>query len=453
MSNLATLTNTFHGKPGLALGSPIVMTDRKSRAGSSRESTQWSLIGAALTGDGSRRDSALEKLLGHFAPGLRAYLVYQMHVDPQGVDDLLQDFWADKVLLGELLQTAERGRGKFHVYLRASLRNYVLDCWRRRHAVKRLPDRALGLADQVAEALADRTETHLDLDEISHGWNVLVETIDRFREECSDTGRSDLLDVFNSRVLRPAAMGATPVPLDRLARRHNLTKAQISNLLVTAQRRLSHILREVLAQYVSADDLDREVKDLHRQLLAAGAWREVLVRLATTTAEPTMSAMQSDYELEELSNVLQFAETSTADLNDKMMGSLFDELLDLPLNQLEADSHAGHPPIVKKSTLSVRAVLLSPAGSLQQLIHLKDFAKLRASRQQDPLPREVSTCLYYGSIVAAEIHHQQRITALEPSTLIEGLDWLLGQAWLSADIRFLLESGRRGFADVNDSTA
>jgi DNA-directed RNA polymerase specialized sigma24 family protein len=424
-------------------------------ADESNESTRWSLVEQAAGSDPGLRRAALEKLLDHYLPGLRAFLIFQMKIDARGVDDVLQDFVADKVLMRELLGAADRSRGQFGAFLRTALRNFVLDRWRREKAEKRQADRALPLIDQMAEALADRPRATPDLDAVSHGWQVLIETVSRFQSQCDRDGRRDLWDVFALRVLRPAALGTQPADLPRLARRHGLTStAQVSSLLVTVQRRLDRVLREVLSQYSAPDQLDSEIEQLHQQLLAAGAWKEELVRIAAPSKGAEMSELTPRYELEQLSNVLQFASAEAASLQPDMLAAMVNQLLDAsPEGTLIAAGTAS--PRSKAagaaSGPSLRDVLLGRGGRIELLIRLKESAKRRALRTDDPLPREICTWLYYASIVAAAVHHGQQISALGPEALVQGIDWLLAQSWVDGSARALFEAGRLMWS--GDSTA
>lgn len=399
------------------------------------------MVEQARSPDVQLRQEALERLLAHYLPNLRAYLRFQMHIDPRHVDDLLQDFVADRVLMRGLLAQADPQRGKFHIFLRMAVRSFVLDTWRRQQAAKRSPDRAVGLADQIAAALAERSTTQPDLDEATHAWQVLVETVKTFREECQRDGRTDVWDIFAARFLRPAAVGAEPEQLNRLAERHRLeTNAKVSNLLVTAQRRLRQVLREVMLQYVPVDGLDEAIAQLHDQLLAAGAWKAALVSLATPQDMPaSISTLDIAFDPDDLRNVLYFLESGIGS-EPHRLGEALEEMLETPVDEL-VDCTASDADM-RRTTL-LRDVLMGTVGADTTLRQLKEFAKYRAVAARDTLPREVCTWLYYASIVAAAVHHSQRITALGSTTLLQGIDWLLGQSWLDGTSRTLFESGRR----------
>ena len=75
--------------------------------------TQWSLIDRARQSDAGRRGAALGVLLHRYMPALRAYLVLTRRMPPEQADDLLQSFIADKIIERNLLDRAERERGKF----------------------------------------------------------------------------------------------------------------------------------------------------------------------------------------------------------------------------------------------------------------------------------------------------------------------------------------------------
>ena len=83
------------------------------------------------------------------------------------------------------------------------------------------------------------------------------------REECVHSGRQDMWDVFDARVLAPALHGAPPVPYDQLVQRFGYrTPDQASNVLITAKRTFQRALREVVAQYADDDQIDDEIREL-----------------------------------------------------------------------------------------------------------------------------------------------------------------------------------------------
>lgn len=98
---------------------------------------------------------------------------------------------------------------------------------------------------------------------------------------------------------------------------------------------------------------------------------------------------------------------------------------------------------------------LDPRVTLEQVLHEAQggVAALEAVKERaktlrqpgTPLPANVASLLYYAAIAAALVHHQARISSLEPAALAKGLNWALSLPWINAPTGDLL---RRAQANV-----
>ncbi len=88
-------------------------------------------------------------------------------------------------------------------------------------------------------------------------------------------------------------------------------------------------------------------------------------------------------------------------------------------------------------------LLHHPRPPIELLELTKDFAKACRSHPDSPLPDEIATVLYLGSIVAARTRCDRPISKLGSEGLRHGLDWALSQSWLDQSTRALLEQGRQ----------
>jgi hypothetical protein len=73
----------------------------------------------------------------------------------------------------------------------------------------------------------------------------------------------------------------------------------------------------------------------------------------------------------------------------------------------------------------------------------KDFAKQHHDNSRSPIPPDVSLLMYYGSIVAAMIRWNQRITRLSDDDLRAGLNWVIRQPWVEGQLLSLFQEGLR----------
>jgi hypothetical protein len=81
----------------------------------------------------------------------------------------------------------------------------------------------------------------------------------------------------------------------------------------------------------------------------------------------------------------------------------------------------------------------NPAVELLELV--KQFGKAHLNHPQSPIPREVSTVLYYAAIVAALLRCGKRITALDNEALRYGVEKAVEQPWLDETTRTTLRGG------------
>jgi hypothetical protein len=82
-----------------------------------------------------------------------------------------------------------------------------------------------------------------------------------------------------------------------------------------------------------------------------------------------------------------------------------------------------------------------PAPPVELLRAVKGFAKSRRNHPEAPLPVEIADLLYVLTIVLAQ-RMGEPISRLTPEALRGAVAWALGQHWLDAEIRAILEAAR-----------
>jgi RNA polymerase sigma-70 factor (ECF subfamily) len=230
--------------------------------------TRWSLV--AKAGDRQRADwtAAVGQLVVAYRPVLVRHLIAHMQLPPDRAEDTVQSFLADKVLANNVLGLAERSRGRFRSFLLKTFSNYVIGQLRRDRAQKR---RAVGVDAVSLDAVTEPSSREPALrDAFDSVWarQILARTLDLMREECRLKNRPELWDVFEARILGPLLDQADPLPYERLVERFGLrSPSEASNLLITAKRMFSRVLREVVRETVVEErDVEAEIRDLRRAL-------------------------------------------------------------------------------------------------------------------------------------------------------------------------------------------
>lgn len=233
--------------------------------------TRWSLFEAVRnSGDPEARRTALEKIITRYAPALRGHIARKNLARADEIDDLLQSFIADRILVTDLLARADHTRGKFRHFIKRVLSDYAIEQRRFENARKRSPGQILSLEDAIPSPLNGSESADREFDR-DWGKQVVSVAIKQMEEECTRVDRVDLWEVFEARMLEPLFNNAEPEPYEQLARRLNTTSAaQASNLLVTCKRMFGRVIRDVVSEYLcSESDVEEEIRDLFSALASS----------------------------------------------------------------------------------------------------------------------------------------------------------------------------------------
>lgn len=224
--------------------------------------TQWTGVRHA-----GQSGAALAQLLPRYLRPLRTYLLLQRKFSPDKADDLLQGFLAEKVLERNLVEHADRERGRFRTFLLVALNRYISNQLRDERSAKRPAD---GLSELIADTAQDDMPGPAEAFEVAWAKQVLADAAARMMGECRSAGREDVWGVFEGRVLSPTLEGAQPVSYEDLTQQYQLDGVEATrNLLVTGKRMFARSIRGVVREYIGDESLvEQEITEL-RQLLAA----------------------------------------------------------------------------------------------------------------------------------------------------------------------------------------
>lgn len=229
----------------------------------------WPLVERARRAGDAEARAALNQLLVHYLPPLRAHLVRHKRIDPERAEDLLQSFIAAKVCEQGLIGQADLARGRFRTFLLSALENHIVSVLRHERAAIRHPGSAPVPIDEHVDTLAAPTASA----EFDIAWArmVLGDALAAMEKECAAGGRQDLWEVFRERLLLPMLTGAEPTPYEDLCRRHRLASAtQAGNLLITAKRMFRRTLEDGIRQYAGEEAaIGREIDELTALLAQA----------------------------------------------------------------------------------------------------------------------------------------------------------------------------------------
>ncbi|MBN2594083.1 MAG: hypothetical protein JXA81_11290 [Sedimentisphaerales bacterium] len=228
----------------------------------------------AIESIASKDDASSRALVGDF---LKAYwkpvYCYLRHkrYNSERAKDLTQGFFHEVVLGRELIQRADRTKGRFRTLLLRALDRYLVSIHRKETAQKRIPEQKLiSLEDSTFGDLPEAAG-NLDSDEVFHyAW--VCELLDRMLEEveteCRQSSMEVHWDMFNDRVLHPILTSAEPLSIEELCRKysiHETTKA--SSMIFAVKRRFQAAAKRLLRESVASEqEIDEEMLELMKFL-------------------------------------------------------------------------------------------------------------------------------------------------------------------------------------------
>ncbi|MFO0873067.1 MAG: hypothetical protein U0575_03735 [Phycisphaerales bacterium] len=231
--------------------------------------TDWSMIGRVSSPDEAAAAEALERVVRRYWPAVYAF-IRRTGRDVHESSDLSQAFVAEVMLRRQLIEGADRRKGRFRHLLLRSLRNFLHEQHRFATRWKRNPRESLLIPlDAIAEPRAPQEADSPDA-AFDRAWcQTLVKgVLSRVQEECQREGLDLHWQVFEARVVRPVLHGTEPIEYRQLAEELDLPgPGQAANLLVTVKRRFARALRkEIAATVMHADEIEPEVRDVLRLL-------------------------------------------------------------------------------------------------------------------------------------------------------------------------------------------
>jgi DNA-directed RNA polymerase specialized sigma24 family protein len=229
-------------------------------------STHWSVVlRAGRAGDTDARD-ALAFLCQRYWYPLYVF-VRKKGIGRERAEDVTQGFFA-RLIEKQALERADPSRGRFRVFLLASLRNYLSNEWDQAHAQKRRADTPhLSLDVEAGETKLRFEPAHELTPEriFERAWAVqLLElVVSRLRKEFTDKGKGAEFDV-----LQPFLAGRhVDASYEQTAAALGWSLAAVRQAAHRLRKRYRAVLRaEVAATVAGEDEIDDEIRGLFEAL-------------------------------------------------------------------------------------------------------------------------------------------------------------------------------------------
>jgi RNA polymerase sigma-70 factor (ECF subfamily) len=238
--------------------------------GASFETTHWTLILQAGQGEPSEsRDKALSQFCESYWPPLYAFLRHRRYSSADA-QDLVQAFFVHLVEKN-ILERADREKGRLRSFLLSSLQNFLINEHERATTLKRGGNfRILSLDDSLAEVEAAMpAAAHLDdmsCYDLTWATNVVTRAWQNLTDAVNAEGKTQWLQELKPFV----AGGADALPnQEEVAERFGVPVATLRTWISRLRQRYrAALLAEVASTVANPEDVEEEMKYLHRLLIS-----------------------------------------------------------------------------------------------------------------------------------------------------------------------------------------
>lgn len=207
--------------------------------------TEWTKILSPL-----RRENVYSELYTKYWKPLYFYLRGRGFSNEEA-KDLVQGFFTDKVLGQELIQKADRTRGRLRNFLLTAVKNYAIIAQRGKKT------------QQILDEKTDKPTKSGDPEtEFNRAWadELLQEVLKELKTECSRKGKTVHWQLFQKWLLEPD-VEANNVRLADIGVKYGVANASKAyNMISNIKERFRTILRNHLLALVDSDDeVDTEI--------------------------------------------------------------------------------------------------------------------------------------------------------------------------------------------------
>ena len=222
--------------------------DHTSLGGEARAfpSTEWTRLMEC-----PQREAVLAELCQRYWKPVYCYL-RGMGLGNEEAKDLAQGFFTDKVLGQDLIQKADREKGRFRSFLIRSVHNYAVSKFRSGRT-----SASLGAAPDVGTTTSDPEV------QFNRAWadEVLQGVLAELELECRSRGKLTHWEVFREWLLEPDV--AASRGMSEVCSKYGISGASTAyHMIENIKRRFRTILRDHLSQFVgSGDEIEVEIRE------------------------------------------------------------------------------------------------------------------------------------------------------------------------------------------------
>ena len=233
--------------------------------------THWSLVDDIDTSNEQGKNSALlGLLLKRYWKPVYCYLRRKGYNNEQA-KDLTQGFFYEVVLGRQLIEKAERSKGRFRSYLLVALNNYISAVHASQTAQKRVPEGRLVPLDMTDPPNFSRIVGNYTPEQsFDYAWvsALLEQVLEDVETKCYKDGKTVHWYVFRERVLVPITEGINPPALPEICHKYDIESPRVaSNMIITVKRRFQAVLQQRLRETVTSDgQMEDELAEISKFL-------------------------------------------------------------------------------------------------------------------------------------------------------------------------------------------
>ena len=228
--------------------------------------TRWSEIGEVKKLDEVGRRAVIDDLVRNYWKPVYCYLRRKGYAN-EPAKDLTQGFFHELVLGGELIQKANKAKGRFRTFLLTALNHYVINVHRADIRKKRCPAGAMLSLETFDESPVSVRSKDMGPDEaFTYVWalEILQEVLAEVEGGCRRDDKEKHWGLFCATVLKPIMGGTEVQSLPEVCKKLDIpNKRRAFYMIATVKKRFQAVMRSRVRPHVdSGEDVEKEIHDL-----------------------------------------------------------------------------------------------------------------------------------------------------------------------------------------------
>lgn len=223
--------------------------------------TRWSVILKYSEDEDEKSKTALNWLAKHYWHPVYYYILYHCR-DANRAEDLTQDFFS-QLIEKKTLKYVDKNRGRFRNFLKASIKNFLIQMWQKKMAQKRGGNTAIVSLHDLNDdnmPLKKDSENPERLFDLKWTEALMDRVFKRIQEDFKKSGREKHFEKYRNYLFHKGAEDYKTVSKEFGITVQNV-KTSISRL---RQKFVQYFHDEVSKTIVNVDEIEDEVKTLFK---------------------------------------------------------------------------------------------------------------------------------------------------------------------------------------------